>query len=137
MQKRSKWVENYLSGTCRAKSVAAKVAIDVPDEVAAKRVDEAVKCTRGCSAVLSNLAKSYEEAFFITTAIHCLYKVNRHAYHNNYAIINGDYCENDIISKTALKHHNNNHFTPETCYVGRSLPKLTESIKKSFSFEYV
>ena len=59
---------------------------DVPDEVVAKRVDEAVKCTR-CSAVLSDLAKSYEEAFVIATAIHCLYKVNRDAYHNNYAMI--------------------------------------------------
>ena len=46
-----------------------------------KQVDEAVQCTCGCSAVLSNLAKSYEEAFVITTAIHCLYKVNRHAYY--------------------------------------------------------
>ena len=34
---------------------------DVSDEVAAKRVDRAAKCTRGCSTVLSNLAKSYEE----------------------------------------------------------------------------
>ena len=53
--------------------------------MAAKQVDEAVKC--GCSAVLSNLAKSYEEAFVIITAIHCLYKVNRHAYYNDYAIV--------------------------------------------------
>ena len=74
-QRRKRRVENYLLGTGRATVLLESTLLrslnssetstnsgeDVSEELAIKRQNRADTCTRGCSGILSSLAKSYEE----------------------------------------------------------------------------
>ena len=73
--RRKQRASNYLSGASRgafslentilrslSTSESSLSTEDCSDEVAAKRIDRVEKCSRGCSAVLGNLAKAFEKA---------------------------------------------------------------------------
>ena len=71
VRRRKRRLENYLAGACRAavhidrdlqRSLSSNQGSveDIPADMAAKRQKRVEECSRGCPAVLQNLAKTYQ-----------------------------------------------------------------------------